>query len=203
MRKVTNLVGKSFGQLTVLSQAGWRGKQSAWKCQCSCGNTKVIIGASLSAKRTTSCGCFHKRQLSERSISHGKTGTPEHFAWKAMKQRGSNKNLPQAKDYVLRGIHVCDRWENSFQHFLDDLGERPSPEYSIERHDNHRGYCPCNTYWATRLMQENNKRSNRVITANGVTNTLAQWSRLLGIPYDTLRARLNRGWTPEKTMKPA
>lgn len=53
-----NLVGKTFHQLTVICQDGADSKgRKRWKCQCSCGNFKTVVGYSLEAGGTKSCGC--------------------------------------------------------------------------------------------------------------------------------------------------
>lgn len=74
-----------------------------------------------------------------------------------MKNRCRN---PKCKDYPRyggRGIDMCERWWDDFQAFLDDMGPKPAPEYTVERNDNSRGYEPGNCRWATRSEQNRNK----------------------------------------------
>ena len=40
--------------------------------------------------------------------------------------------------------------------------------------------------------QQNNKRNNRLITYKGKTQTIALWSEELGIPFSTIKNRLNK-----------
>lgn len=93
------------------------------------------------------------------------TGTPTYQAWNHMKHRCHNSNT---KDYRLwggRGIAVCDRWRNSFDNFLADMGVCPSGML-LERKDNYGDYEPGNCVWATRTSQNRNKRNNKLTLAD-------------------------------------
>lgn len=76
---------------------------------------------------------------------------------------------------------------------MEDMGERPEG-MTVERVDNELGYSPENCRWATYTEQNNNKRDNHNITFNGVTRSLHQWEKHLGMRHGTLRSRLRRGW---------
>lgn len=133
--------------------------------------------------------------------THGMTESPEYVAWCCMKQRCEYPPFPQWADYGGRGISVCSRWRDSFENFYTDMGPRPSPKHSIDRIDNNGDYEPGNVRWSTHRQQQNNMRSNRLITYNGETLTMAQWSRKLSINYLTLSNRLNRnGWPIERAF---
>lgn len=116
---------------------------------------------------------------------------------------------PKANNYHLygaRGITVCKRWM-SFKNFLEDMGERPTRQHSIDRIDNNGNYEPSNCRWATKAMQANNRRTNRKITWNGVTKNATEWAKDLGIRQKTLFHRMDRGNSLEKvfskkTIKP-
>lgn len=89
-------------------------------------------------------------------------GTPEHNSWSAMKQRCFDPKFKYYYNYGGRGIKVCDRWLGpyGFQHFLEDMGEKPEPkkDYSLDRINADGNYCPENCRWATRYEQSANRK---------------------------------------------
>lgn len=92
--------------------------------------------------------------------THGKTGSSEFHAWVNMMQRCYNLDHPNYLLYGGRGIKVCADWKQSFINFYRDMGDKPSPELTLERIDNERGYEPSNCKWATMKEQSNNTRRN-------------------------------------------
>jgi hypothetical protein len=100
-----------------------------------------------------------KRTTPKRSYEyHGFTFTPEYKIWLSRKSLCYNPNVEQYEDYGGRGVTMCDRWRYSFTAFIEDVGERPSPELTLERLDNSKGYEPGNVTWATRIDQAKNRR---------------------------------------------
>lgn len=102
---------------------------------------------------------------------HGMTGTPTYKAWTGMKRRCYCETDSQFKDWGGRGIKVCDRWLNSFENFLADMGLCP-PGMTIDREDNDGNYEPGNCRWADRTTQSRNRRYARI------TAEIAQLIRL-------------------------
>ncbi|MBD1844783.1 hypothetical protein H6F89_15550 [Cyanobacteria bacterium FACHB-63] len=123
----------------------------------------------------------------------------EYQIWAQMKARCSNQRHPKFTLYGARGIKVCDRW-SKFESFIEDMGPRPSAEYSIDRIDVDGNYEPRNCRWATPKEQNRNKRSNRFLTYQGQTLTVQGWSDQLGFSRGKLRQRLERGWDIERAL---
>jgi hypothetical protein len=99
--------------------------------------------------------------IAERRTKHGRYRTPEYFAWDNMRQRCGNPKHPEYKNYGARGIKVCERWK-LFINFFADMGERPSPELSLDRINNDGNYEPGNCRWATPKEQANNQRRTKL-----------------------------------------
>lgn len=58
-----DLVGKRFGQLTVLSYAGKQAGMHRWKCLCDCGRETIVGQTLLQTGKTKSCGCLQAASI--------------------------------------------------------------------------------------------------------------------------------------------
>jgi hypothetical protein len=159
---------------------------------CECGQNRTIDVKNVRTGRTKSCGCSTGRSISERKITHGKRHTKTYASWTSMRSRCRNENNPAWDNYGGRGILLCDRWEE-FRQFFEDMGECPDG-MSIDRIDNDGNYEPDNCRWATRKEQSRNKRTSKMITANGKTMCVAAWSEETGINQHTIGGRIRLGW---------
>lgn len=197
------MAGQRFGRLLAIriTTDGPKGHIN-YLCACDCGTEKAIPGSHLARGSTKSCGCLQRERIQAGAhTTHGRCRTPEYRVWWNMVARCRYPCVRQYKDYGGRGITVCERWEKSFQAFLDDMGPRPSPKHSIERLNNHGNYEPGNCKWVERPEQDRNKRNNRLLTAQGETLTLAEWSRRTGLAARTISQRISRlGWTEAQAV---
>lgn len=190
MPKALDISGKRFGRLVVLCRATVPGARNVmWRCQCDCGETTIGAAANI-GKTKFSCGCLASENGTKtlrvnrlaRTDLHGLSRLAEYRIWSKMKGRCLNKKDPKFHRYGGRGIVVCDRWKDSFENFLEDMGPRPSKRHSIDRIDNNGNYEPGNCRWAIEKVQARNRSTTRKITINGVTLCVREWCETLGVP---------------------
>lgn len=193
-----NLKSQVFGRLTAIKNVKIdKHHNRLWLCQCSCGKQTIVRAGSLASGVTQSCGCLNRERVSlvtkNRNFKHGQA----HRRRKTRTYRiWMNLNCRPRYEAGKR----CKRWQ-SFEVFLADMGECPSPKHTIDRIDNARGYEPKNCRWATMKQQQNNRTNNVLLKLNGRTQTLQQWAEETGIARTTLRARIKYlGWSVERAI---
>lgn len=197
-----DLSGLRFGRWTVVSFTGKTGP-TYWNCRCDCGTERKVAAGNLKKGLTTSCGCWKDEKTSDRAATHRRSNCPEYRSWYAMRQRCGNPRNVAYANYGGRGITVCERWQHSFQAFLSDMGDKPTPAHSLDRVDNDGNYEPGNVVWASKHRQSRNKRTNRMLTFNGKTQTLEDWANELGLCHATIHRRLKDGWDLHDAFQPA
>lgn len=202
-----DLTGQTFGRLTVIKMVLRTAQgctRTHWRCRCVCGNEVTLLTNRLLNKGTKSCGCLKRDSSRQRHTTHGKSKLPEFSVWCAMRKRCYNPNNTAYKNYGGRGINVCRQWlgPNGFPAFLSDMGNRPSPQHTIDRIDNDGNYCPDNCRWATRQEQAANNRRNIVISYEGKSMILQDWANYLHLHRCTIERRLAKGWALSRVLAP-
>lgn len=125
---------------------------------------------------------------------------PEYAVWHQMLERCYREKNPAYRLYGAQGVRVCDRWRASFRSFIEDMGRRPGPEFTIERLDGKRNYEPDNCKWATRVEQNRNTSRNTLIELDGRKELLVDWSHETGLSESTIARRLQRGWSVRDSL---
>lgn len=200
--KPEDFTNKTINNILLLSFSHKKSNKRYWICKCFCGNEFTTVALDVKYEHTTSCGCKIKEHLKSGKArrTHGKRKSLEYNTWAKLKDRCYNKNDKKYKDYGGRGITVCDTWLNSFQQFLEDMGEKPSPKHSIERKDNNGNYCKENCVWETKKKQAINRRNTTFIEYNGEIKPLAEWAEIFNIRINTLHSRINHKWDIHKAL---
>lgn len=200
MKLRVDLTGNKFGLLTVVSFSHREKSKAYWQCRCECGNETVVQGHNLSSGHTSSCGCM-RRESNDAIITHGKSKTRAHAAWRRMRQRCLNPNDAQYPNYGGRGISICREWEN-FEVFYMDMGDPPVGK-SLDRIDVNGNYEPINCRWADDFTQGNNRRCVHRITKDGKTMTISEWAKELGLSRYTIVRRIEYGWPMDRVLDPS
>src|ERR1700691_373884 len=165
MAVVKDLTNRTFGRLKALRCVGRTKRGNAvWFCRCSCDGKEVeVTNSHLVSGHTTSCGCIQieactrtgllnagKRRGSERDPINDRA----YKSWSSMIQRCTNPKTERWSHYggANPPVTVCERWLNSFETFLDDLGNRPSGS-TLSRYLDFGNYEPGIVEWAVSTQQ--------------------------------------------------
>lgn len=192
--RTQDLLGKRFGRLLVVEKVS----DTRWRSICDCGNEAVSKRQSLCDGKAKSCGCLNKEINRARVYTHGLSKTGVYKVWCSMIQRCINPNNKQFCDYGGRGITISESWR-TFENFLADMGQ-PQKGQSIERIDNNSGYSRENCKWVTRTEQQRNRRTNLLLTIEGVTMCATDWAEKFSMTPDMVFSRLHLGWSAEEAV---
>jgi hypothetical protein len=163
-----------------------------YKVLHTCGHYSEVQINTLKHKRTSLCNTCSKVWVAKGRATHGMSGNSNktYSSWLNMRKRCYEPTNNRFEHYGGKGINVCDRWKNSFENFLEDMGERPEGK-TLDRINLDKDYCPENCKWSNAIQQANNKSNNLLIeeTSTGVTYSLKRWCEILGLEYRSKFAR--------------
>ena len=191
-------IGKTYNSLTVLStymkQVSPDRRRRYAICRCVCGNVYEGRLCQITNGDRISCGCKRKTHI---NLDLNKR---EYSSWYNMKERCYTIDNINYKNYGGRGIKVCDRWLNSFENFIEDMGERPEGT-SIDRIDNNGNYEPSNCKWSTQKEQMRNFRKNVYVTYKRKKVLLIELCEKHNISYSRVYNRIfTHGWDIDKAL---
>ena len=189
-------IGKIYGNLEITEIIKKPNRVVKCIAKCKCGVEKEYHYQNLRHGKTTSCGCYNSRLISERMTTHGKTHTRLYSIYTNMKTRCLNANDPSYEFYGKRGIKICDEWLESFSNFEKwSLANGYKDDLSIDRVNNNGNYEPSNCRWADYATQSLNKRCTWRVTIGGITKPAIVWCKENGIKYKMAHNRKMKGWS--------
>ncbi len=204
-----DLTGQQFGDLTVVrfSHINYR-HEPLWLCKCSCGCGSVVREAHLKSGHTKTCGHANITLAKRKDGYFPARDHPRLYGvWCAMKSRCYTPSATSYPIYGGRGIEVCEEWKKfppfcewALANGYDETA--PIGVCTLDRIDVNGNYEPHNCRWVNSETQANNKTNNRYATINGEIDTIANWSRRLGLKRETVTARMHRGQSPEEALSP-
>lgn len=194
--RAKDLTGQTFNHWRVLERIDNPNSGARYYlCQCVCGKKSSIRGHSLTSGGSESCGC-----VSGKGVRHLMSKTRTYKSWVSMKSRCNNENATGYEIYGGSGIKVCDRWNDSFELFLEDMGERPE-NTSIDRINPKGNYEPSNCRWADKKTQDENKRKSIKVIIDGDERNITRLCRDYCVSRSTVQKRLALGMTFEEAVK--
>lgn len=191
------LIGQRYSHLVVLGVGFIEYKfqrAMGFDCICDCGISKRINALLVIKGKTISCGCKQKK-------SNGLSRSRVYKSYIAMKTRCFDVKCHSYVRYGGAGITVCERWVNSFNAFLEDMGHPPSDKHTIDRIDNLKSYNKENCRWATPKEQaRNRKNSVTVIFENKEWNAFELCEKIGVVSAPCFLSRVKRGWDVKQAL---
>jgi len=168
------------------------------KCKCVCGKFRTVLVKQLLNGKVKSCGCSHKTNKTH-GMSNGRH--PLYSVWSGIKKRCFDVKYSGYKRYGGRGITVCKSWRVSFEHFYKwSISNGWSKGLQIDRINNNGNYSPKNCRYTTSKINSNNRRNSVLLTHNGKSLSMNEWSEVLDIPKGTIMYRYLLKWPTEKIL---
>jgi hypothetical protein len=206
MSKRYDITGERFGSLVASEYVGRQNHVATWLCVCDCSEQREVRLDRLKSGEIFACkDCMISTRSERVSVAHSTHGhwrggkaTKTYDAWKSMRKRCYDKKYKNYQHYGGRGITVCDRWLNSFENFLEDMGEPPDG-LSLDRIDPNGNYRPDNCRWASPREQARNRRTTKFIEFGGKSQLLCDWASEVGITPEALSIRIKK-WGLQRAL---
>lgn len=193
--RIQDLTGQKYNHLTAIRMVSTNPVK--WECLCDCGNKTVVLSNNLKSGNVKSCGCLQRRG----NPIHNQCYTRVYRIYRKILRRCFVPDDVAFPNYGGRGITMCQEWKDSFLAFSEwAYSNGYADDLTIDRIDNDGDYCPENCRWASRTTQSNNRRSCRIYSLNGKSQTLKQWCEEYGVSYKAIYARISRGWSFEEAI---
>ena len=192
-----SLIGQKFNRLTVIKLLGKKSGHNNYLCQCNCGNFTEALPTNFKSGKVKSCGCLRKEGS---NLKHGLKKHYLYSKWTDIKSRCYSETNKNYKNYGNRGIKIFPQWKDNFKLFYDwiieNLGNRSSKLYSLDRINNDGNYEPGNLRWATKSEQSQNSRIAKIDSqmAKNIYNlyltdnkSISEISELLNCSYSIVK----------------
>lgn len=201
--------GDKYGQVTLTGKSYMKPNSHVRyvECICVCGKIWFTQLTQLKTGTTVSCGCIGLKMRIESNTKHGMASEgkrhPIYKAWWGMRSRCKGASGGDLKNYLLRGIKMCDEWYdfNVFHKWAVKNGWEQ--DLSLDRINNNGNYEPLNCRWATRTVQQRNRTVNILLTAFGETKCLSEWIediRCTANSTTAIQYRLKNNCSPEEAI---
>lgn len=162
-----------------------------FECDCDCGRITNVRLLHLVRGRIKSCGCLGRSM-------NGYGNTKLCKVWRQMKYRCKHQD-----NYKRKNINVCDKWKNDwFSFMLWSIQNGYEEGLQIDRIDTFGDYEPNNCRWVTPEVNANNREDTFYVEYKGIKYAFNLLLKELGLKdySNTIRKRINRGWSVDKAI---
>jgi hypothetical protein len=140
------------------------------------------------------------KRIAKRANGPGRVSCSLYNIWHSMRERCLCATYRDYKYYGGRGITICEAWSDYAVFRAWALSAGFSKGMTLDRRDSDGHYTHDNCRWIPKSRQQDNTRRVNKLTTGGVTRSLPEWARLLGISPEVLRTRLKAGWTHDQIL---
>jgi len=156
-KRPMDIIGKQFGQLTVLKRVRYPGKNGHYRhmaiCRCTCGNIKEVFVQALTRKDTTSCGCRrdqYKKLLGSNNPKYVGYQGISGIIWTRYRSGAKTREIP----FLLTIEEAWEIFESQGRKcaltsipLVFSTNRKDQSTASLDRIDNSRGYVKDNVQW--------------------------------------------------------